>query len=539
MPLVHETVATALLDSGMTTMFGVLGDANMVYVHDFTEGGGNYLAAAEERAAVMMAIGAAQLTGSVGVATVTHGPGLTNAFTSLVEAVRGRVPLLLLTGETPPVHDYVQAIDIPTVVNATGATYRRVLDPAHTYHDVCQALREARAARLPVVLDVPYRLLWEESARSGRPAVPRPRQAVSPGEDAMDAALGIIASASRPVVLAGRGATAPAARDALLRLSERLGAPVATSLMGRDLFKGEPWDLGVLGTVSHDIAIDTVGSSDCVIAFGASLNKYTSSHGWLYDGRAVIQVDNDPERIGRHAGATTGVVGDAESVALAMVEALDSIGHSPSGFRSQALADRLAARDPRADFKDTSGAEYVDARTAMIRLDEVLPPDRLVVSDVGRFVIAPWKYLHVSHPGDFAHTANFGSIGLGLAAAAGASAVRTDRITVAVVGDGGLMMSLAEIATVVRHSLPLVVVVVNDTCYGAEWAQLEKFGIDPRMSLFDWPSFAEVARSMGAHAVTARTENELDVVAEHISRGELPLVVDLRIDPAVEIGDVR
>lgn len=539
MTLVHHAVAAALLDSETTTMFGVLGDANMLYVHDFVEGGGRYLSAADERAAVMMAIGAAQLSGTVGAATVTHGPGLTNAFTSLVEAVRGRVPLVLLTGETPPVHDYVQAIDMPTVVNATGAVYRRVLDPDHAYHDVCQAIRTARASRLPVVLDVPYRLLWATSDRSGRPALAPERQAVAPGADAMDAALGIIASAARPVVLAGRGAASPGARTALLRLADRLGAPLATSLMGRDLFKGETWDLGVVGTVSHDIATQTVGSSDCVVAFGASLNKYTSSHGWLQDGRAVIHVDIDPERVAAHATATAGIVGDVEMVADAMTEALESIDHTPSGFRSQALADRLAARDPRADFKDSSGGGHVDARTAMIRLDEVLPADRLVVTDVGRFVIAPWRYLHVDHPMDFTHTANFGSIGLGLASAAGAAATRPDRVTVAVVGDGGLMMCLAEIATLVRHALPVVVVVVNDTCYGAEWAQLKKFGVDPGMSLFDWPSFEEVARSMGAHALTVRDESEIDAVADHVARGDLPLVVDLRIDPAVEVGDVR
>src|SRR5690606_11209308 len=98
-----------------------------------------------------------------------------------------------------------------------------------------------------------------------------------PDEAALDAAVGIIASANRPVVLAGRGAAGPAARSALLRLAERIGAPVATTLRGKDLFRGERFDLGIYGTLSHEVALETLGRSDCLIAFGASLNKWTTA----------------------------------------------------------------------------------------------------------------------------------------------------------------------------------------------------------------------------------------------------------------------
>lgn len=158
---------------------------------------------------------------------------------------------------------------------------------------------------------------------------------------------------------------------------------------------------------------------------------------------------------------------------------------------------------------------------------------------VARFAAALWRYLHVQHPSRFTHTANFGSIGLGFGAANGACATDRSRLTVAVAGDGGSMMAIAELSTTVRYGLPIIFVIVNYRCYGAEWATLERTGMDPKMSLIDWPSFEEVGRAMGAHAITVTAEADLDQVATFVDQGELPLVVDLRIDPSVDIGGVR
>lgn len=523
----------------VSSLYGVLGDANMQYVHDYVALGGAYYGACDERAATMMGVGASQLSGKVTAVTVTHGPGFTNTITSLVEAARGRTPLVLLTGDTPAVHDYVQVIDIAALVAPTGALFRRVLAPEHTSYDIAAAFRQAEASRLPVVLDIPIRLIGEDAGNTPEPYEVRFGQAVGPDLEVLDEALGIIASASRPVIVAGRGAASTAAQTAIRRLGEVIGAPVGTTLMGRDLFREDPWDLGIVGTLSNEIASETVAASDCIIAFGASLNKYTSSYGALQQGRPVIHVDIDSARFGRWTPLTVGVVGDCGIVAQSMIEQLEAADHRPSTFRSPELAARLAANDPRAEFRDTSSEEFVDARTAMIRLNELLPADRQVVTDVARFAAAPWRYLHVQHPSKFTQTANFGSIGLGFPAAVGASTTDTSCLTVAVAGDGGTMMSVAEISTAVRYELPMVFVIVNDNCYGAEWNSLQNYGIDPKFSLIEWPSFEEMGRAMGAHAITVRKESELDQVADHVAQGNLPLVVDLRIDPSVDIGSVR
>jgi thiamine pyrophosphate-dependent acetolactate synthase large subunit-like protein len=536
---VHGVVAATLRALGVNTVFGVLGDANMLVVADFLAAGGRYVGAVDERGAVQMADVHARMRDAVGVATVTHGPGITNALTAIVEAARARTPLVIVTGDTPAIPGYLQQIDIAGLAAPAGARVRRILRPDHTADEVAAALQEALSVRGPVLLDMPYEL-HREPAAAGPPArrVGAP-QAVHPDEDALDAALGVLAAARRPIVLAGRGAARSGARAALVELADVLGAPVATTLLGRDLFRGEPFDLGVVGTVAHDVAVETVAEADCVIAFGAGLNRYTTAHGSLGEGRALLQVDVDPARLGRGAPITAGVVGDAAVVARAMTALLREAEHVPSGFRSATLHDRLAAREPRAGYTDVSTEEAIDVRTAMIALDEVLPADRTVVTDVGRYVLATWQHVHVAEPLRFTHTGAFGSIGLGVAGAVGAAVAGGGRMTLGVVGDGGGMMGLLEVSTAVREQLPLVLAVVNDGCYGAEWDRLEDFGVDPTLSLTPWPDFADLARAMGGHGLTVRRVEDFDAVGEHVWDGRMPLLVDIRIDPAVRIGDIR
>src|SRR6185437_3665544 len=116
--------------------------------------------------------------------------------------------------------------------------------------------------------------------------------------------------------------------------ASRIGAPVATTLRARDLFRGEPYDLGIFGSLSDETTLDMIGRSDCVVAFGASLNKWTTAEGSALAGRKVVQVDVDHAALARHAGVAAGVLGDAVTVADAVVAWLDEAEVGPTGFAS-------------------------------------------------------------------------------------------------------------------------------------------------------------------------------------------------------------
>lgn len=532
----RDAIAAALAEHGIDTMFGVLGDGNLFIAESMMRRHGlRYVAATHEANAVCMAEGWGRAAGRLGVATVTHGPGLTNTVTALVEGVKNRTPLLLIAGDTPIAdRDHLQNLDQHAVVVSTGAGFEPVRSLGTLAHDVASAIRRAHAERRPIVLNIPLQLQWERDV-DPPPAVPVEPVAAATAPDplALDVAVGILASAARPVVLAGRGAVAADAHDALVALAHRLGAPLATSLLGTGYFAEDPCNLGLFGTLTHAGAQEALASADCVISFGASLNRFTTDEGRLLAGKRVIQCDIDAARIGSTVPVDAGVVGDARRVAETIVEWLDAADHRPASFRSADLEAKLAAFDPAAAYDDLSRAGAIDPRTFTLRMDGILPRDRTVVVDAGRFMLHALT-LPVPDPRSLITSHGFGAIGLGMSNAIGAAVARPLRPTVLCVGDGGFMMGgLTELHTAVEHNLDLIVLLYNDGSYGAEHVQLWRLDMDPKASLHHWPDFPSVLGALGCDVVEVADESDFDRAAAAVE-GRVPgrpVVIEAALDP--------
>ncbi|GAA4259725.1 thiamine pyrophosphate-binding protein [Dietzia aurantiaca] len=527
----HQSLAQALRDQGVEDVFGVLGDANLYMFDSFDKLGGRFLSVANEAGGVLAANGYARITGGLGVATVTHGPALTNTVTALVESVKDRTPVLVVAGDTAVEdRENFQNISQRDVVLPTGAGFEQVRAPHTVSEDVAVAVRRAHLERRPIVLNVPIEFQWTEVEHvTSVPRVPA-RQAVRPDPEAVEEAVGAIASARRPLILAGQGAASDGAREALVRLAERIGAPLATSLRGRDLFRGERFNIGIVGTLSHSIALDTVASADLIVSFGAGLNPWTTAERSVVDSRRIVQVDIDPAALHRFQRADAAVCGDVGEVADAFVALLDEAEVPPTSFASEELATRLAEHREDA-YKDLSTEETVDTRTALLRIDREFPRDRALVIDGGRFALSAFRIVHVEHPRNYIHTVNFGSIGLGMGNAIGV-ARGTDKPTLLLAGDGGFMLGgLAEFNTAVRHGLDIVVFIFNDMAYGAEHIQFRNKDMDPALSTFDWPDLGPVATALGGQGLTVRSLDDLDEVFAAIERRDRPILVDIKIDP--------
>jgi thiamine pyrophosphate-dependent acetolactate synthase large subunit-like protein len=529
----HEVVARALANQGVRTVFGVLGDANLYMMDSFERHvGGRYVSTSHEAGAVLAANGYARTTGELGVACVTHGPALTNTVTALVESVKDHTPLLLIAGDTAVDDpDNLQNIAQREVVLSSGAGFHQVRSAATVAEDVTLAVRRAVLERRPVVLNVPVELQWADAEyRSLSPRYVE-AQATTPAADAVESAVGVIAASRRPVVLAGRGATDPGSRAALIRLAARIGAPLATTLRGKDLFRGEPFDLGVCGGLASPLALETLLRSDCVIAFGAGLNQWTTAEGSLTEKAAVIHVDIAPEAIGRWTAVTVGVVGDAGVVADTIVGYLDQAEIPATGFASPELSAALA-RAERPAQRPAATPGTVDIRAAIALLDEKFPPHRSLVLDGGRFIFTAFTSLHVPVPSAYVHTVNYGSIGLGMGNAIGAAAGVPERPVLLVAGDGGFMLGgLTEFVTAVRHGMDIVVVVLNDGAYGAEHIQFRRRGMDPQISTFNWPDLGPVATALGGRGHTVRSLDELRAALDTLAGRDRPVLIDVKIDP--------
>jgi acetolactate synthase I/II/III large subunit len=531
--LFHEAIARVLADQGITTIFGVLGDANLYMMDSFQRhAGGRYVSVSNEAGAVLAANGFARTSGGLGVATVTHGPALTNTATALVESVKDRTPVLVVAGDTAVADAYnLQKIQQREVVHATGAGFEQVRTPQTVMEDVAVAVRRAMLERRPIVLNVPIEFQWEQvEYHRAKPRFVKP-QAIGPDPAALDEAVGIVAAASRPVVLAGRGATAPEARAALIRLAERIGAPLATTLRAKELFRGHRHDLGIFGTLSHKFALEAIMQSDCVIAFGAGLNSWTTADGSLLDKKALVHVDADPLAIHRFSAGDAGVVGDTAIVADQIVSWLDIAEVQATRFANDALAQRLTSYTDT-DFRDLSTEQTVDLRTALTRLDTTFPADRTLAFDGGRWIFEASTRLHVPNPQAYVHTVNFGSIGLGMGNAVGAYFGAPERPVLLITGDGGFMMGgLAEFSTAVRYGVDLVVVLFNDSAYGAEHVQFRNKDMDPSITTFEWPDFGPVATALGGRGFTVRNLAELDAAYAAIADRDRPVLIDVKIDP--------
>ena len=528
-----EVVGRTLAELGVRDAFGVLGSGNFLASQAMHAAGVAFHHARHEGGAICMADGYARVSGRVGVCSVHQGPGFTNAMTGLTEAAKSRTPLLLIAGEAPAAALRSNfRLDQAALATTVGGVAERVFSGTSAADDVARAFRRAQVERRPVLLSMPLDVQAQpvpgavpSSAAVASPApLPSP-PAPSPAAVAEVAAL--IASARRPVIIAGRGAVLADARQPLGELGDAIGAVLATSAMGHGLFAGSPWAVGISGGFASPVAKRLIAEADLVLAFGASLTRWTTRDGALIDPNAkVVHVDLDADAA--HRPVDVAVVGDAAATARALLDADLRNG----GFRTDELAAEIAAGSWRDDpYDDVGGAGHIDPRTLSIALDTLLPADRAIAVDSGHFMGFPPMYMRVPDPAGFVFTQAFQSIGLGLASGMGAAIARPDRLTVACLGDGGALMSLPELETLGRLRLPLLVVIYNDAAYGAEVHHFRPQGHPVELVQFPDTDFAAFARAAGARAVTVRDEHDLAAIEPWLAERDGPLVVDAKITP--------
>jgi len=532
---VAAAVGQALAALGVRDVFGVVGSGNFHVTNALVAAGARFHAAAHEGGAASMADGYARISGRLGVLSVHQGPGVTNALTGVAEAAKSRTPLVVLAPEaTSPRSNF--HIDLPALAASVGAEYRRV-SATSALDDVAWAAGAGRT----VVLGLPLDVQAQPFAGSAVAASPAAAARVPDVGSLVDA----LAAARRPVFIAGRGAArrGEPARAALTTLAERHGALLAVSAAARGLFAGDPWYLDVSGGFATPLAAELIGSADLVVAWGSTLNMWTTRHGRLIPrGATVAQVDTDPDALGRHHPVDLAVAGDVVEVAQACavapgpglgpaLEAGPGLG-GDAGWRTPALAARIAAEGRWRDvpYKDLTGGGRIDPRTLSTALDDLLPAERTVVIDSGNFMGYPSMYLSVPDAAGFCFTQAFQSIGLGLASALGAAIARPDRLTVAALGDGGFLMSVAELTTAARLGLPLLVVVYNDAAYGAEVHHFGPHGHPLDTVTFPDTDLAAIAAGFGCAGVTVRTPSDLAAVDTWLAGARThPLVVDAKV----------
>jgi thiamine pyrophosphate-dependent acetolactate synthase large subunit-like protein len=535
-PTVADSVGARLAALGVDTVFGVIGSGNLVVTNAMRRGGARFVAARHEGGAITMADGWARVSGRVGVCSVHQGPGLTNAVTGLAEAVKSQTSLVVVAGDAPAAALGSNfRIDQDGLAESVGAIAERIHSPVTAAADAARALHRAQLERRPVVLSLPIDMQAQPAVES-RDVPPAPLPAPpAPSASDLAAAAELLAGARRPVILAGRGAVVAQAGAALARLGRASGALLATSAVAHGIFDGDPDAIGIAGGFATPLAAELLPQADVVVAVGASLNHWTTSHGGLIGaGAKLVQVDVDPRAIGANQPVHLGVVGDAKATAESLAAALERLAADGAGWRTPELRDRIAAGRWRDQPYEPTGADgVIDPRALSIRLAELLPHEKTVVVDSGHLTGWPGMFMEVHDPRAWVFVNGFQAVGLALGAAIGAAIAAPDRITVAAVGDGGLFLALAELDTAARAAARLLILVYDDAAYGAEVHHFGPLGHDTDIARFPDADLAAIARAAGTAALTVRAPADLEPVADWVQGGAGPLLIDAKVDPTV------
>jgi thiamine pyrophosphate-dependent acetolactate synthase large subunit-like protein len=532
---VWREVARAIADIGAKRCFGLVGGANFKVTLGLTELGVEFIAARHEGGAVSMADVAARLTRDLTVVSVTAGPGLTNAITGIGEAAKSDTPLLVLAGDVVLGDKHSAfAFNQSELVHSVGGEWLQISDAPSAYADTWKAASIALRERKPVVLSLPINVqemhVTATLGKKHKPITPRP--AINPAK--LEELVATIRTSKRPLILAGHGAVVANAQPLLVALADRLGALLATSLQAHGMFSGHPWNLGVAGGFSSPATAELIAQSDMILAFGMSLNMWTTKKGKLISDYAqLVQIDVEKGRIGVHRPVDLELEGDASAVATAVLRALDKEPSVETGWQTSEVAAVMTAKSNRnLAYDDTSDTDHIDPRTLSKAVDDILPKDRTVIVDGGHFVGWVTRYLSVPDHKGWCIPIAFQSIGLGLAGAIGAATVQPERLTVLAVGDGGFLMSIAELETAVRLKKRICIFIYNDSAYGAEVHHFGPEGYNAGMAQFPVTDFAAIARGYGADGVVVRTLADLDALKRWVADGAQGVfIVDGRINP--------
>lgn len=530
MATVSQVIAAALLERASVS-FGLMGNGNAYFLDAFVRSGGEFIAVRHETAAVTAADTYYRASARIATASVTYGAGFTNTLTALTEAAMNRTPMVLIVGDAPTIGLRPWDVDQIALARTIGVETLTVgIDTGAA--TVARAFELAEGTRMPVIVAIPYDMVAVEAhpARELEPLIAPAAPVASATQ------IGVVAEAARvaqrPLILAGQGARF--ASTELSTLADAIGAVTATSAVAKGTFAGRDTDLGVCGGFAAPDSAAIIADADLVLVVGAGLNQFTMAFGSAFSPEAaIIQVDLSPTatnpRVNEHI----------DSDALEFVRALNNrIAAEPSKASNNRASwlDRARAAKPHPHGSEFAADGRLDPSALTVAINEILPTKRLIVQDGGHFSGWAPMYMEALVPAHFHMVGTaFQSIGLGLASAVGANAAAApDETVVLNTGDGGMLMALADLESVIRTGRSVVIVVYNDGAYGAEVHQYGSKGVHEYPMEIGGVDFAALAQAVGGQGRVVKRLTDLAYLRAWVESGAKgTFLIDCRISPTV------
>jgi acetolactate synthase-1/2/3 large subunit len=542
-----EMVVRALVDQGVTTLFGYPGGAVLpIYDALFHEDRLHHILVRHEQGATHAAEGYARSTGRPGVVLVTSGPGATNSVTGITDALMDSIPLVVICGQVPT-HligtDAFQECDTVGITRPCTKHNYLVKDVADLPHVLHEAFKIATSGRPgPVVIDVPKDVQFAsglyvgpDKARSSHNYHPR-----LDGDPAKIAeAVALIAAARRPILYTGGGVinAGPDASAALREFARLTGAPVTSTLMGLGAFPAsDPAWLGMVGMHGAWESNHALHDCDVLVAIGARFDdRVTGRLDAFSPGSKRIHIDVDPSSIGKVVRTDIGIVGDAGRVLEAMIGAWKRGRHAPNGRALKAWWAQIDAWRARRGFAYRPSPTLIKPQYAVERLYQLTRGrDVYITTEVGQHQMWAAQFFRFEEPNRWMTSGGLGTMGYGLPAAVGVQAAHPESLVIDVAGDASVQMTMQEMSTAIQYDLPIKVFILNNEWMGMvrQWQQLlhgERYSHSYSASL---PDFVKLAEAYGAVGLRAEHPDELDQAIQRMIETPGPVIFDCRVERA-------
>ena len=526
-----EILIECLKEQGVDTVFGYPGGAILnvydeLYKHRDEI---RHILTSHEQGASHAADGYARATGKVGVCLATSGPGATNLVTGIATAYMDSIPIVAITcnvGVSLLGKDSFQEIDITGITLPITKYNFIVKDVSDLADTIRKAFRIAKSGRPgPVLIDIPKDVTANVTEYEYKEAEQPARSEVQISREELDSALSMIRASRRPVVFVGGGAVLSDASDELFEFVEKVDAPVTDTLMGKGAFPGtDPRYTGMLGMHGTKASNYSVSECDLLIVVGARFSDRVTGNTETFAKNAkILQIDIDPAEMNINIIITQGIEGDIKNVLKLLNENLDQQEH-------REWLEKVE------DYKEKYPLKYhPEGLTGPFIVEEIYRQTKgesLIVTEVGQHQMWAAQYYKYTKPHTLLTSGGLGTMGYGLGAALGAKTGCPDKTVINIAGDGCFRMNMNEIATAVRHNIPVIQVVVNNHVLGMvrQWQDLF---YDERYSatvLRDAVDFVKLAEAMGAVGIRATSQQEFRAALEEALTLNKPVVIDCQID---------
>ncbi len=529
-----DAIIKCLEAEGVTTVFGYPGVAICPFYNSILESDIRTILIRTEQNAAHAASGVSRITGSPGVCAVTSGPGATNVITGIATAFADSIPLICITGQ---VNSELLGSDVFQEADITGAveSFVKYSYLIRNVNDIPRIFKEAfhianTGRRGPVLIDVPidiqnatiskFKYPEEVSLRTYKPTVKG--HAVQ-----IKKVIAELKKAKRPIICAGGGVLLSDAQDELRKFAEDHGVPVVSTMMGIGVMPTDhPLYYGMVGNNGQPYANRAMNDSDLLIMVGARVaDRAVNQPDMITRNKVLVHIDVDPAEIGKNAGPTIPLVGDAKHVFQ------DFEMEEFSCSFEEWIAVLNEYRNTLAKTRRPNPA-YVDPAAFIEKLTVKMAEDAVYVADVGQNQIWSCTYAKV-RKGKFLTTGGMGTMGYSIPAAVGVKAVEPQRQVVAVCGDGSFQMSMMELATMCQHDIPVKIVVLKNNCLGMV-RQYQHFTYMDHYSVIDLSGSPDLEKLSAAYNIPFLRLKDMDKCEETIDaflREDKSMILECIIDP--------